>query len=127
MLEGKAEKLHCGSTCFTVYGRDDVISDFVDYLKVAAIPAIDVRIIASRDHSGRIKIMITENMLLANNLILKKLTELVDNGVVAGIADIPALEREFGPILTLKEWLKGAGKASFGAALNMATADIALR
>ena len=65
--------------------------------------------------------------LLANNLFLKKLTELVDNGVVAGIADIPALEREFGPMLTLKEWLKGAGKAPFDAALNMATADIALR
>nr|WP_255433220.1 hypothetical protein [Pantoea sp. B9002] len=65
--------------------------------------------------------------LLESNVFLKKLTELVDNGVVAGIADIPALEREFGPMLTLKEWLTGAGKAPFDAALNMATADIALR
>lgn len=65
--------------------------------------------------------------LLASNLFLKKLTDLVDNGVVAGIADIPALEREFGPMLTLEEWLLGSGKAPFKAALKMKTADIALR
>ncbi|MHA1163742.1 hypothetical protein [Enterobacter ludwigii] len=63
MLEGKKEKLHCGSMCFTVNGSDQVISDFVDYLKTSAIPAVDVRIIAGRDHSGRIKIAITGNIV----------------------------------------------------------------
>jgi uncharacterized protein YbjT (DUF2867 family) len=65
--------------------------------------------------------------LLSSNSFLKKLTELVDNGVVAGIADIPALELKFGPMLTLKEWLSGSGKAPFEAALNAPIADIALR
>ncbi|MCL6723236.1 MULTISPECIES: hypothetical protein [Enterobacter] len=59
MLEGRTEKLHCGSICFTVYGRDDVISDFVEYLNTSANAPVDVRVIAGRDHSGRIKIAIT--------------------------------------------------------------------
>jgi len=39
--------------------------------------------------------------LLSENDFLKRLTALVDSGVVAGIADIAALEREFGPMLRL--------------------------
>jgi uncharacterized protein YbjT (DUF2867 family) len=65
--------------------------------------------------------------LLATNAFLRKLTELVNNGVVAGVADIPALEREFGPMLTLEQWLPGPGRALFEAALNAPKAGIALR
>lgn len=65
--------------------------------------------------------------LLATNAFLRKLTELVDNGVVAGVADIPALEREFGPMLTLEQWLSGPGRELFQAALNAPKANIALR
>jgi uncharacterized protein YbjT (DUF2867 family) len=65
--------------------------------------------------------------LLAGNEFLRRLTILVDNGVVAGVADIPALEREFGPMLKLDQWLSGPGKALFEDALNTPQADIALR
>lgn len=65
--------------------------------------------------------------LLASHDFLRRLTELVDNGVVAGVADIPALEREFGPMLTLAQWLAGPGKPLFEAALNAPKAVIALR
>ncbi len=65
--------------------------------------------------------------LLAGNDFLRLLTNLVDNGVVAGVADIPALEREFGPMLKLDQWLSGPGKALFEDALNAPQADIALR
>lgn len=65
--------------------------------------------------------------LLASNDFLRKLTELVDNGVVAGSADIPALAREFGPMLTLAQWLSGPGKALFENALNAPETGIALR
>lgn len=65
--------------------------------------------------------------LLADNAFLRELTALVDNGVVAGVADIPALEAEFGPMLTVKDWLAGPGKALFDEALNAPQASIALR
>lgn len=65
--------------------------------------------------------------LLASNAFLRRLTALVDNGVVAGVADIPALERQFGPMLTLVQWLAGPGKALFETALNAPKAGIALR
>jgi uncharacterized protein YbjT (DUF2867 family) len=65
--------------------------------------------------------------LLAGNDFLRRLTMLVDNGVVAGVADIPALEREFGPMLKLDQWLSGPGKFLFEKALNAPQAGIALR
>jgi uncharacterized protein YbjT (DUF2867 family) len=65
--------------------------------------------------------------LLAENAFLRELTDLVDNGVVAGVADIPALEAEFGPMLKVDEWLAGPGKALFDEALNAHQANIALR
>lgn len=67
------------------------------------------------------------NDILAQNDFLRKLTTLVDSGVVAGVADISALEQEFGPMVTLQQWLNGSGKAAFQAALNAPRADIALR
>ena len=64
---------------------------------------------------------------LASNGFMRRLTELVDDGAVAGSADIAALEREFGPMTTLDQWLDGSGKALFEAALNAPQADVALR
>lgn len=64
---------------------------------------------------------------LSSNAFMRKLTELVDNGVVAGQSDIPALEHEFGAMMTLEDWLSGPGKALFEAALNAPQADVALR
>jgi uncharacterized protein YbjT (DUF2867 family) len=65
--------------------------------------------------------------LLAGNDFLRRLTMLVDNGVVAGVADIPALECEFGPMLKLDQWLSGPGKFLFEKALATPQAGIALR
>lgn len=45
--------------CFAVYGSDEVIIHFVDYLKTSANTSINVRFIAGRDQNGRIKIAIT--------------------------------------------------------------------
>lgn len=59
MLEGRSETLHCGTMCFAVYGRDEVISNFIDYLKTSANAPVEVRFIAGRDQKGRIKIAIT--------------------------------------------------------------------
>lgn len=65
--------------------------------------------------------------LLSENDFLKRLTALVDNGVVAGIADIAALEHEFGPMLRLEQWLSGPGKALFENALSAEPSSIGLR
>lgn len=64
---------------------------------------------------------------LASNGFMRKLTDLVDNGVVAGKADIPALEAEFGAMMTLDAWLAGPGAPLFKAALTAAQSDVALR
>ncbi|MCV9941294.1 MULTISPECIES: NmrA/HSCARG family protein [unclassified Rhizobium] len=65
--------------------------------------------------------------LLSENNFLKRLTALVDNGVVAGIADIAALEREFGPMLRVEQWLSGPGKTLFENALSAEPSGIGLR
>lgn len=65
--------------------------------------------------------------LLAGNPFLNRLTELLDCGLLAGAADLPALEREFGHLTSLVEWLEGPGQALFRSALNQDSADLALR
>ncbi|MGO7169555.1 NmrA/HSCARG family protein [Rhizobium leguminosarum] len=65
--------------------------------------------------------------LLRENDFLQRLTALVDNGVVAGIADIAALESEFGPMLKLEQWLSGPGKTLFENALSAGPSSIGLR
>jgi len=65
--------------------------------------------------------------LLAQNPFLNHLCELLDTGLLAGAADIPALDREFGHLTSLEEWLGGPGKSLFEAALVDDTAEVALR
>ena len=65
--------------------------------------------------------------LLSKNDFLKRLTALVDNGVVAGIADIAALEREFRHMLGLEQWLAGPGKTLIENALSAEPSRIGLR
>ena len=65
--------------------------------------------------------------LLSSNAFLGKLAELLDDGTVAGCADIHALEREFGAMMTLDQWLAGPGKCLFEAALSAGQKDVALR
>jgi len=56
--------------------------------------------------------------LLEENAFLGRLSGLVDNGRLAGNADIAALKSEFGKLLSLDEWLAGPGKQLFEAALG---------
>lgn len=65
--------------------------------------------------------------LLAGNPFLNRLSELLDRGILAGTADLQALEREFGHLTSLAEWLDGPGQALFKSALNHKSADVALR
>ncbi|WP_029619932.1 NmrA/HSCARG family protein [Pseudorhizobium marinum] len=65
--------------------------------------------------------------LLVQNPFLSRLTELLDTGLLAGAADIPALKREFGHLTSLEEWLGGHGKLLFEAALVDNKAEVALR
>lgn len=65
--------------------------------------------------------------LLAQNPFLNRLTELLDSGLLAGAADIPSLEGEFGHLTSLDEWLDGQGKTLFKAALVDDKAQVALR
>ncbi|WP_199272414.1 NmrA family NAD(P)-binding protein [Paraburkholderia acidisoli] len=65
--------------------------------------------------------------LLRENAFLGRLADLFDNGRLAGNADIAALGRAFGPLLSFDAWLAGPGKPLFEAALNAEAAPIALR
>jgi uncharacterized protein YbjT (DUF2867 family) len=65
--------------------------------------------------------------LLAQDRFLGHLADLVDDGRLAGRADIAALKHEFGHLLSFDEWLAGPGKSLFEAALSASDAQIALR
>ena len=65
--------------------------------------------------------------LLAGNDFLGRLASLVDDGRLAGRADIAALCREFGSLTTLADWLAGPGRPLLQAAMQANAADVALR
>ncbi|MDQ0996372.1 uncharacterized protein YbjT (DUF2867 family) [Phyllobacterium ifriqiyense] len=65
--------------------------------------------------------------LLQQNALLGRLAELVDDGRCAGVADINALRSEFGCLMTVEQWLAGAGKPLLRAALRAPAAAVALR
>jgi uncharacterized protein YbjT (DUF2867 family) len=65
--------------------------------------------------------------LLKDNAFLGGLAALVDEGRLAGGADIRALHREFSDLLSMDEWLAGVGKPAFEAALRSQSDELALR
>lgn len=65
--------------------------------------------------------------LLQENRFLGRLTELFDDGRLAGNADITALRDEFGSLLSFDQWLEGPGKPLLQAALLTKNAPIELR
>jgi uncharacterized protein YbjT (DUF2867 family) len=65
--------------------------------------------------------------LLKGNGFLGRLASLVDDGRLAGNADIDALRREFGGLLTFEEWLAGPGKPLLEAAVQAKAAPLELR
>ncbi len=65
--------------------------------------------------------------LLEQNAFLERLAALVDDGRVAGSADIASLREEFGDLLSFEQWLSGQGKPLFEAALEASDAPVSLR
>lgn len=65
--------------------------------------------------------------ILQQNPLLKRLTDIIDDGRGAGYADIAALRQTFGNLLTLEAWLKKAGKPLLESALQPSQSAVALR
>lgn len=65
--------------------------------------------------------------VLAGDPFLGKLAELVDDGRLAGNADVEALRRDFPGLLTLGSWLEGAGKPLLQSAIRTEGATLELR
>lgn len=65
--------------------------------------------------------------LLHDNAFLGGLAALVDEGRLAGNADLNALRADFPGLLTLDDWLAGAGKTALLAAIEEGGDEVALR
>jgi len=65
--------------------------------------------------------------LLEHNAFLGSLARLVDQGRLAGHADLPALRKEFPGLLTLRQWLQGSGGPMLLAAVQAGGGEVALR
>lgn len=67
------------------------------------------------------------NDLLAQNAFLGRLAALLDDGRLAGAADIPAIERDFGTMTRFDDWLSGPGRPLLEAAMGATGSTVALR
>jgi uncharacterized protein YbjT (DUF2867 family) len=65
--------------------------------------------------------------LLEQNAFLGGLARLVDLGRLAGNADIALLRSQFPGLLTMDEWLAGAGKPALLSAIQAGSGEVALR
>lgn len=65
--------------------------------------------------------------LLEQNAFLGGLARLVDQGRLAGNADVALLREEFPGLLTMDEWLAGAGRLALLAAIQVDGGEVALR
>jgi uncharacterized protein YbjT (DUF2867 family) len=65
--------------------------------------------------------------LLEENAFLGGLARLVDLGRLAGNADVTSLRQEFPGLLTMDEWLAGAGRSTLLAAIQADGGEVALR
>lgn len=65
--------------------------------------------------------------LLGQNAFLGGLARLVDEGRLAGRADIAALRQQFPGLLTMDEWLAGPGRPALLAAVQAGGGEVALR
>jgi uncharacterized protein YbjT (DUF2867 family) len=87
----------------------------------------DLQVSLSRAAGKAIRYHRFPDSLLEQNPFLAQLAALVDNGRLAGSADIAALKQEFGSLLNLDAWLDGPGKPLLLAALETTDAAVALR
>lgn len=65
--------------------------------------------------------------LLEQNAFLGSLARLVDEGRLAGRADIAALRQQFPGLLTMDKWLAGNGRPALVAAMQGSGGEVALR
>ena len=65
--------------------------------------------------------------LLEQNAFLGGLARLIDQGRLAGNADIALLRKEFSGLLTMDEWLVGAGSSALLAAIQADGSEVELR
>ena len=65
--------------------------------------------------------------LLEQNAFLGGLARLVDLGCLAGNADITSLRQEFPGLLTMEQWLAGAGRSALLATIQADGGEVALR
>lgn len=65
--------------------------------------------------------------VLEDNPFLRRIAELFDEGRASGNADIAALKREFGDLLSCREWLAGTGKPLLQSALKADDQPVSLR
>lgn len=96
-------------------------------LSGASVTGNDIERVFTKAAGRTIRYQRFSDVLLAENSFLRELTRLVDKGIVAGCADISGLEREFGRLTSIGEWLDGPGKPLFHAALNQGGGEVALR
>ena len=65
--------------------------------------------------------------LLEQNTFLGSLAGLVDQGRLAGHADVASLREAFPGLLTMDDWLEGAGRTALLAAVQAEAGEVALR
>ncbi|WP_199192507.1 NmrA family NAD(P)-binding protein [Chlorogloea sp. CCALA 695] len=65
--------------------------------------------------------------LLEQNAFLGRLARLVDQGRLAGNADVASLRENFPGLLTMDEWLTGAGRSALLATIQADGGEVALR
>ena len=91
------------------------------------VTGLDLQDVLSRAAERPITYHRFSDHLLAENRFLGRLAELVDDGRCAGSADIKALRREFGDLMTLDAWLAGPGKPLLQHAIHAQVETVALR
>jgi hypothetical protein len=64
---------------------------------------------------------------MEQNAFLGNLARLVDDGRLAGNADIASLNETFPALLTIDEWLAGSGGPALQVAIDGPKSDVSLR
>lgn len=110
-----------------ILSNPSTYSNKIIELSGVSVTGRDIERVFSKAAGRSIRYQRFPDGLLAENSFLRDLTRLVDKGTLAGCADIPALEKEFGKMSSLAEWLEGPGRPLFQSALGKRAGEVALR
>ncbi|WP_421407532.1 NmrA/HSCARG family protein [Agrobacterium tumefaciens] len=92
-----------------------------------AITGVQLQWALSRALRRPIKYSRFSDRLLTENAFLHRLAVLVDDGRLAGSADLPSLRQQFGDLTKLVDWLSGPGKPLIEQAAGLSSANLSLR